>query len=165
MTSDWGEVIVAGGVVAGFAVLTAEDIKTSRVVVAHAVAVTALAVCGLGFIGIVTTNGEGLAGAAIAAMAITGIQLVPYRRQRTRPEPEIGRADVRLAIPFGWTLGYFGLGFALVGFAFALVTGLGWALSHRSRRHQAVPFVPFLTIGLVVALFWAATVAHLSPLG
>ena len=82
---------------------------------------------------------------------VFAIQLVPYRLQH-RSRDQIGRADLRLSIPFGWTLGFHGLGFVFVGFAVALLTGLLVSTLTRRRR---IPFVPFLTVGLAVGVLWA----------
>ncbi len=77
---------------------------------------------------------------------------VPVTPDRRAEGAWIGRADVRLGVPFAWTLGWFGLGFAVVGFALALLLGLMvGAVTRRTR----IPFVPFLTVGLITGLLWA----------
>ncbi len=139
-------------VAVGFVHLALGDARTGQVVVARARAVTIIAVTGLGAIGLLAADWWALIGAALGAAVVTGIQYLPYRLQRTADRDWIGRADVRLAVPFGWTLGYFGLGYALAGFATALVTGLAATVIGRRR---SIPFVPFLALGLVVALAWA----------
>ena len=148
-------VVVAGLVFVGFVVLAAEDLRSQRIAVRRAQAVTALALVGLALVALATSNWLGLVTALIGAALVTGIQAVPYLAQRRRSEPGIGRADVRLGVPFGWTLGYFGLGFAVVGFAAALLSGLGAVLVTGNRR---IPFIPFLTVGLLVGLVWAVVV-------
>ncbi len=55
-------------------------------------------------------------------------------------------------MPFGWTLGWFGIGFATVGFATALLTALAYAAKTRTVR---VPFIPALAAGYWLALTWA----------
>lgn len=138
----------------GFGYLAVHDARTQQVVVSHARIVTAIAVTGLGAVGVVTATWTSLVTAALGAALVTAIQLVPYLAQRGRGDDMIGRADVRLAVPFGWTLGYQGFGYVLVGFASTLVAGLLYAILLRRRR---VPFVPFLTLGLVVGLVWSTT--------
>lgn len=143
-------------VVAGFGVLAVDDVKTSTVIVRRAQALTALALGGLGLSAVATTNWSALATAAGSALAITTIQAVPYAAQRRTDRAWIGRADVRLSVPFGWTLGYFGIGFAVIGFAVSLAAGL---VAAGLTRRQRIPFVPFMTIGLVVGLLWAFLVS------
>ena len=157
--TDIGPVVawlIAASVLAGFVAVARHDARTQRVVVRHALLITALAVGGLGLLALATTDWWALATAAASAAAITAIQLVPYTIQQRRGSAAIGRADVRLAIPFGWTLGYFGLSYAFVGFAVALVAGLAFALA--TTRHR-IPFVPFLAAGLATGLGWALVVA------
>jgi prepilin signal peptidase PulO-like enzyme (type II secretory pathway) len=152
--------IVAGLVTVGFVAVARNDARTWQVAVRHAIAITGLAVVGLGAVGVAAGHWTHLVTAAVSALFITSVQIVPYLLQRRRGTAAIGKADVRLAVPFGWTLGYFGLGFALVGFAVALVSGLGFAVV---TRRQRVPFVPFLAIGLAAGLVWAAVIAVGSP--
>ncbi|MEL7158189.1 MAG: hypothetical protein AAFN30_16540 [Actinomycetota bacterium] len=142
-------------VLIGFGHLSIGDLRTRQVVVDEARLVTALAVVGLAVVGVATGAWWSLVGAALGAALTFGIQLVPYRLKRRRGDDLIGRADVRLSIPFGWTLGFHGLGFAFVGFAIALIGGLLFATLGRRRR---IPFVPFLTLGLGAGLLWALLV-------
>ncbi|MCP3988655.1 MAG: hypothetical protein GY724_06265 [Actinomycetia bacterium] len=148
--------LLAGVVGIAFVAIGHLDWRTSRVVVSHAVGVTIIAVGGFGALAIASSNWANLASSAAGAILVTTIQLVPYTLQRGRGGALIGTADVRLGVPFGWTLGYFGLSFAFIGFAIALVSGLTFALV--SGRQQ-VPFVPFLSIGLLAGLGWAMVVA------
>lgn len=142
-------------VAAGFVILAVGDARRSEVVVRHAQLVTVVAIAGLGSVAVVAGNWGGLVTAGISAALITAIQLVPFGLQHGRGE-WIGRADIRLGLPFGWTLGYFGLGFAFVGFGVALLSGLGMALL---TRRQRIPFVPFLTVGLLFGLVWVGVSA------
>lgn len=138
-------------VIIGFGYLSIGDLRTREVVVNEARLVTALAIGGLGAFGLATAAWSDLLGAALGAGLVFAIQLVPYRLQH-RSRDQIGRADVRLSIPFGWTLGFHGLGFVFVGFAVALLTGLLVSTLTRRRR---IPFVPFLTVGLAAGVLWA----------
>lgn len=153
-----GEVLAAAtaiAVAAGFVILAADDAKTSTVVVRHARWVTAVALIGLVLSAVLDQNWIALMTASVSSVMVTGIQLVPYVLQARRGGERIGRADVRLSIPFGWTLGYFGLGFAFIGFAMALLAGLCFAVVTRRRR---IPFLPFMALGLIVGLLWAAAI-------
>jgi prepilin signal peptidase PulO-like enzyme (type II secretory pathway) len=145
---------VAAAVGILFVPLAAGDARTSQVPVRGARLATAVAVAGLGGYGLIVQAWNELAGSALGAALVTGIQLVPYWVQRRSTEDWIGRADVRLALPFGWTLGWFGLWFAVAGFAMALVSGLTASLLTRRTR---IPFVPFMTFGL-----WAGLALALS---
>ncbi|MEM9130832.1 MAG: hypothetical protein AAF962_03990 [Actinomycetota bacterium] len=145
---------VSALVAVGFGYLAVDDARTQQVVVSHARAVTAVALVGLGAVGLASTDWPALLTATLGAGLVVAIQLVPYLIQRRRGEDMIGRADVRLALPFGWTLGYHGFGFVLVGFATALLGGLAYSILLRRRR---IPFVPFLTMGLVIGLAWSTT--------
>jgi prepilin signal peptidase PulO-like enzyme (type II secretory pathway) len=145
--------LLATLITAGFAAIAHHDWRTSRVVVRHAIGITAVAVAGFGTLALASSQWTRLAGSILGAVLVTSIQLFPYLMQRQRGGGLIGTADVRLAVPFGWTLGYFGVSFAFIGFAVALVAGLGFALISRRNR---IPFVPFMTIGLIVGLGWSA---------
>lgn len=147
----------AGGVIgvvtsAGLIILAVRDARTERVPVRWARAVTAVAVGGLAVGGVLGREWGALAGAGAGASLVTGIQLVPYGLHARSGQEAIGRADVRLGVPFGATLGWFGLGFTVVGFALALVAGLVASAALRRRR---LPFVPFLAGGHAAALVWA----------
>lgn len=144
---------VAGLVSAAFVALAINDARTWRVPVRHSMGVTGLAVGGLGLVAVMAGRWSALITAALAAVVIVSIQLVPYGLQRGQGGGAIGKADVRLAVPFGWTLGHFGFGFALTGFAVALVAGLAVALVTGRRK---LPFVPFLALGLLAGLGLAA---------
>ncbi len=148
--------LLAGTVCIAFVAIGYVDWRTSRVVVNHAIGVTIVAIVGFGALAIADTDWGNLAGSVVGAVLVTSIQLVPYAIQRGRGEALIGTADIRLGVPFGWTLGYFGVSFAFIGFAIALVCGLTFAVA--SGRQQ-IPFIPFLTIGLVAGLGWAMAVA------
>lgn len=179
--------IVAALVAILFARMAIQDARTWTVRVAEANATTAIAVVGLSVAAVIDQEWGALLQAVAMAATVTGIQGVPYLlQQRTRairPEvsplepsaPEstpasegptevpaerrIGLADVRLAIPFGWTLGWFGISFAFVGFAVAVLGGLAALLLTRRR---ALPFVPFLAVGLGVGLGLALAVELLG---
>ncbi len=146
-------ILISALVALGFGYIAVHDARTQQVVISHARAVTAVALLGLGAVAVATTDWIALLAAALGATLVVGIQLVPYLLQKRRDEDLIGRADVRLALPFGWTLGFHGFGFVIVGFATALLTGLAYSVLLRRRR---IPFVPFLTAGLIVGLAWAA---------
>lgn len=156
MTSRVLAIAIAAGVGAAFVVMAWSDLRTSRVVVRQAKQATALAVVGLGGIAVSGRDWFVIIQAAAGAVLVTGIQMIPYWYQQRYGEERIGRADIRLAVPFGWTLGWFGIGFALVGYAIALVTGLAYGILSGRRR---IPFVPFMTVGLWLGLAWAAAVA------
>ncbi len=154
--------IVAAMVAALFVVVAIEDARTMRVTVSTARLITAVAIVGLGIAAVAAGAFAGLVTALVGAVVVTSIQAVPYlvQRRRTVQHEWIGRADVRLGSPFGWTLGWFGLGFVVVGYGTALLAGLVVALGSGRRR---VPFVPFLALGLFVGLGWA--LAREGPLG
>lgn len=159
---------LAAVVAVQFVLVAVEDARTGRVSVRAAQRITAVAIGGFGIVGLVTAAWTSLIQAALGAAVITGIQLVPYLLQGRGSRSTsgggdgrrawIGRADVRLAVPFGWTLGWFGLGFAFAGFASALLAGLVASAVSRSDR---IPFVPFLAVGLIIGLLWALARAWL----
>ncbi len=144
--------ILAGVVGITFIAIGHLDWRTSRVVVSHAIGVSVIAVGGFAALAIADSNWANLAGSVLGTTLVTTIQLVPYTIQRGRGGGLIGTADIRLGVPFGWTLGYFGLSFAFIGFAIALVSGLIFA---EASGRQRIPFVPFLGIGLLAGLGWA----------
>ena len=136
----------------GLSVLALDDGRRGKVPVRPAQYLSALTVIGLGLVGVASSSWGRLTEAALGAALVTVIQLVPYRLQARSDRGWIGRADVRLGIPFGWTLGWFGLGFTVVGFLAALASGLMAALA---SRRPTIPFVPFLSFGFWLALLWA----------
>ena len=140
---------VAAAVGAIFVPLAVSDARTGKVPLTGARLATTVAIAGLGIVAVASTAWFALAGAAVGAGLVTGIQLIPYWLQRRSSRDWIGRADVRLAIPFGWTLGWFGLWYAIAGFATALLSGLAASAVTRQAR---VRFVPFLAIGLWAGL-------------
>ncbi|MEZ5407262.1 MAG: prepilin peptidase [Acidimicrobiales bacterium] len=148
----WAGAVIGLVTSAGLIVLAVRDARSERVPVRWGQAVTAVALGGLAVAGVLGREWGALAGAGAGAALVTGIQLVPYGIQARSGREAIGRADVRLGVPFGATLGWFGLGFTVVGFALALVAGLGASAALRRRR---VPFVPFLAGGHAAALIWA----------
>jgi len=66
-----------------------------------------------------------------------------------------GGGDMKYAIIIGFLLG---LEMSIVALEVALVsgslTGVAYALIKRSGLRIKIPFAPFLTLGLVVSLFW-----------
>lgn len=150
--ADWAGAGIGVVTAAGLIVLAVRDVRTGRVPVRWSQGVTAAAIGGLAVVGVAGREWGALAGALAGAALVTGIQLVPYGLQARTGRAAIGRADVRLGVPFGASLGWFGVGFTVVGFALALVSGLAASTALRRRR---LPFVPFLAGGHVVALVWA----------
>ena len=156
--------VLAAGVsiliVASFVVLGAEDAATSRVTIRRSRATTALAAIGFGAASALGNEWDRLLGAAIGAAMVAAALAIPYvvqgvgsraDRSGSGPERWIGRADVRLGVPFGWTLGWFDVRVAIVGFGLALSAGLLYAIG---GRRATVPFVPFLTLGLAAGAGW-----------
>lgn len=147
-------------VIGSFIVLSIEDATTSRVTIQRSRAATAIAVIGFFATSSIGGSWDRLLNAALGAMMVTAALAIPYlvqaaagRRRRREPQREtwIGRADVRLSVPFGWTLGWFDVRAAAAGLAVALAAGVLAAIgTHRST----VPFVPYLTLGLIVGIGW-----------
>ncbi|MEM8926075.1 MAG: hypothetical protein AAGD35_21425 [Actinomycetota bacterium] len=144
--------VVVCGVIAGFTALAVGDARSRLVPVLGAQAVTVVAAVGVGVVAVIERRWWALAAAAAGAAFVFAVQAVPLVLGRRFGERWMGRADVRLALPFGWTLGFLGLGFVVIGFATANLAGLAMAGITRRRR---IPFVPFLAVGLVVAALWA----------
>ncbi len=158
MTTMGGLVLATGTamvVVVLFARLAIEDARRLEVPVAEARAVTLVAVAGLVAAAVADGAGTRLLVGGIGAVTVTALQSLPVVVERWTTGGTgrwIGRADVRLAVPFGWTLGWFGLGFVVVGYAGALVGGL---VTVGVTGRQRVPFVPFLAAGLTGGVGWA----------
>jgi len=74
--------------------------------------------------------------------------------------PDLGFGDVKLAAVVGAFGGWFGWGAVLLGF------GAGWAVfaivgmvllaTHRRERKGSLAFGPFMILGAVLGVFWAA---------
>ena len=90
-----------------------------------------------------------VAGAAAWLAVIGGIWLLTHGRG-------MGLGDVKLAPVLGATLGWVGLGAALVGlfsaFVLGAVVGVALILGRRASRRSHVPFGPFLILGAAVGL-------------
>jgi len=151
--------VMAAAVVVLFVVAAFEDAATGRVTIRRSQVTTAAAVVGFGLISAATGSWERLLSAALGATIVVAVQAIPYWLQSTSdtsrdinpPQDSrsdwIGKADLRLGLPFGWTLGWFGVEVAVGGFVVALAVGVLFSLATRRR---SVPFVPFLAIGLAV---------------
>lgn len=150
-----GAVIAIGAtVVALFAVAAIEDATTERVRIRLSQLITVVAVAGFSLVSVVASSWTRLLSALAGAAIVVGVQAIPYWRQaragtKSRATDRIGKADVRLGVPFGWTLGWFDVGYAVVGFALALALGVLYSLA---TRRTSVPFVPFLTAGLALGV-------------
>ncbi len=146
---------IAAVVGIGFSLLAVIDYRTLQVPIVQARRVVYGAVFGLTALSSVTGDWDRLIQACVGTTLVVCLQALPYLWQQRRPDLLIGRADLRLAFPFGWTLGWFGLGFVIVGFTAALLTGLAYAAA---TRKTLIPFVPAMSIGYWFALTWAVMV-------
>lgn len=68
----------------------------------------------------------------------------------------MGFGDVKLAVPLGVALGWYGwgvlMGGAFAGFLFGAVYGMSLVLARRASRKAAMPFGPFMVAGALVGL-------------
>ncbi|WP_426365868.1 prepilin peptidase [Streptomyces sp. E-08] len=73
---------------------------------------------------------------------------------------QLGLGDVKLAVPLGAALGWYGWGVlfagAFAGFLLGAVYGLGLVLLRRADRSSAIPFGPFMLGGLLLGLLLGA---------
>ena len=145
--------VVASLVGAVLGSLAVADARVMRVPVRPVQMLTLATVLGLGLLSAASGSWPQLAGAVTGAVIVTSVQALPLVLGRRTGRDLVGAADVRLGVPFGWTLGWFGVGFAVVGLAAALLGGLGTAAVLRSSR---VPFVPAMAAGYWLALLWWA---------
>ncbi|WP_200146696.1 MULTISPECIES: prepilin peptidase [Streptomyces] len=81
---------------------------------------------------------------------------VAYRVLHEISPNELGLGDVKLALPLGGALGWYGwdvlfIG-AFAGFLLGAVYGLGLILLRRADRSTAIPFGPFMLAGGLVGL-------------
>ena len=144
--------ISAAAVGLALAALAVTDARTQRVPVRPMVALTALSPGVLGIASLMASEWTHIVNAVVGLAIVVGVQLLPFVVQHRTGKPMIGRADVRLAPTFGFTLGWYGAAFAAIGLLVALVAGLAIAAATRRSR---IPFVPPLTIGYWIALTWA----------
>lgn len=95
--------------------------------------------------------------AALAAATFLLLAALAYPRG-------MGMGDVKLALLLGAMLGRSVVVALMVGMVAALLPALVVALRRETVRGLAVPFVPFLAFGSVVALFWGDAIldAYLS---
>lgn len=147
--------VIAAAIGVGFTLLAVIDYRTLQVPVRHARRVAYGAIAGLTALSAMTGDWDRLIQACVGSTLVACLQALPYLWQQRRPDLLIGRADLRLAFPFGFTLGWFGLGFVVVGFTAALLTGLAYAAG---TRKVLIPFVPAMSIGYWFALTWAVVV-------
>ncbi|MFG3346560.1 prepilin peptidase [Streptomyces sp. NPDC048018] len=75
----------------------------------------------------------------------------------------MGFGDVKLAVPLGAALGWYGWGVlflgAFAGFLLGALYGLGLVLTRRARRGTAIPFGPFMIVGALLGLLLGAFTA------
>ncbi|MFI8518517.1 prepilin peptidase [Streptomyces sp. NPDC085481] len=75
----------------------------------------------------------------------------------------MGFGDVKLAVPLGAALGWYGWGVlfagAFAGFLFGSLYGLGLVLTRRAGRGSAIPFGPFMIAGALLGLLLGAFTA------
>ena len=109
-------------------------------------------VAGLALAGVMSGSWEvasALVGGGAWVLVIGGLWLVTGGRG-------MGLGDVKLAPVLGATLGWIGIGSALVGlfaaFMIGAVVGVGLMVARRAGRRSALPFGPFLLAGAAVGL-------------
>jgi leader peptidase (prepilin peptidase)/N-methyltransferase len=69
----------------------------------------------------------------------------------------MGMGDVKLALLLGAMLGYEVTVAIMLGLLFALVPSIALFIRHGTRaRKMALPLVPFLALGSIVALYWGS---------
>ncbi|GAA2453390.1 A24 family peptidase [Streptomyces macrosporus] len=70
----------------------------------------------------------------------------------------MGLGDVKLALPVGVALGWYGWGVLLVGafagLVFGAVYGMSLVVARRASRKAAMPLGPFMVAGALVGLLW-----------
>ncbi len=150
MMGDLAVAVVVGAVI-GWLALT--DARTMRVPVRTIQMLTIASIAGLTPLSDVAGSPSPSTGAAAGAMVVTAIQTLPRIVSRLRGSDLLGFAEVRLAVPFGWTLGWFSVGIAVVRLSVALVVGLSAAQLSR------VAFVLVLCAGYWLTLTWAIAVS------
>ncbi|MEU3748718.1 MULTISPECIES: prepilin peptidase [Streptomyces] len=94
--------------------------------------------------------------ALLGALALGGSYLVLY----VINPAGLGFGDVKLALPLGAALGWYGWGVlfagAFAGFLLGAVYGLGLVLLRRADRSAAIPFGPFMLVGALLGLLLGA---------
>ncbi|MZE55338.1 prepilin peptidase, partial [Streptomyces sp. SID5770] len=97
--------------------------------------------------------------ALLGALALGGGYLVLFL---VNPSG-LGFGDVKLALPLGAALGWYGWGIlfagAFAGFMLGAVYGLGLVLLRRAGRSSAIPFGPFMLAGGLLGLLLGAFTA------
>ncbi|MER7518553.1 prepilin peptidase [Streptomyces sp. NPDC126499] len=75
----------------------------------------------------------------------------------------MGFGDVKLAVPIGAALGWYGWGVlfagAFAGFLLGALYGLGLVVTRRAARDAAIPFGPFMLVGALLGLLLGAFTA------
>ncbi|WP_328488680.1 A24 family peptidase [Streptomyces zaomyceticus] len=97
--------------------------------------------------------------AVLGALALGGAYLALFL---VNPSG-LGFGDVKLAVPLGAALGWYGWGVlftgAFAGFLLGAVYGLGLVLLRRAGRSSAIPFGPFMLAGGLLGLLLGAFTA------
>ncbi|WP_318208977.1 MULTISPECIES: A24 family peptidase [unclassified Streptomyces] len=97
--------------------------------------------------------------AVLGALVLGGAYLVLHRIS----PGELGLGDVKLALPLGAALGWYGWDIlffgAFAGFLLGAVYGLGLVLLRRADRSSAIPFGPFMLAGGLLGLLLGAFTA------
>ncbi|MCB8902851.1 MULTISPECIES: A24 family peptidase [unclassified Streptomyces] len=97
--------------------------------------------------------------ALLGALALGGAYLVLHLIN----PGQLGLGDVKLALPLGAALGWYGWGVlfagAFAGFLLGAVYGLGLVALRRADRSSAIPFGPFMLAGGLLGLLLGAFTA------
>jgi leader peptidase (prepilin peptidase)/N-methyltransferase len=93
---------------------------------------------------------------ALAALGAAGFLLLAA----TAYPKGMGMGDVKLALLLGAMLGRNVAAALMIGMVAALVPAVVVAARGGSVRGLKVPFVPFLALGSVIALFWGDSLIH-----
>nr|WP_300151860.1 A24 family peptidase [Propionicimonas sp.] len=156
LASSWAEMLAFTVLAVASGLLTVIDLAEERLpdrIVLPLIGLTAVLFTLAAW---TTGNWAALARAGIAAVAL----FVLYFAMMVF-SPDLGFGDVKLAAVVGAFCGWFGWGAVLLGFGAAWATfavaGMVLLAARRRDRKGSLAFGPFLILGSVLGVFWAAS--------
>ncbi len=156
LAHSWAEMVVFVVLAVASGLLAVIDLAEERlpdVIVLPLIGLTAVL---LTLAAWTTGNWGALLRAGIAALVLFTLYFVMMVFS-----PDLGFGDVKLAAVVGAFCGWFGWGAVLLGFGAAwasfAITGMVLLATRRRDRRGSLAFGPFLILGSVLGVFWAAS--------
>jgi leader peptidase (prepilin peptidase)/N-methyltransferase len=156
LAHSWAEMVVFVVLAVASGLLTVIDLAEERLPDAIVLPLIGLTAVLLTVAAWTTGNWGALLRAGIAALVLFTLYFAMMVFS-----PDLGFGDVKLAAVVGAFGGWFGWGAVLLGFGAAwasfAITGMVLLATRRRDRRGSLAFGPFLILGSVLGVFWAAS--------